>query len=352
MKQLRWIALIILMAIALQPNVIGQTLRKVSLEGQNNWIIPHSAELVPISQYSPRGFRLSYEKLSLEKASWENCNCFYFWGGELGFTDFNNPRVLGNALLLSGFIEPILWQNPPWRLGLRTKFGISYLSNVYDPDSNPENTFFSSNISFLLSVAPKISYKLSDTWELFLSGHYNHISNGGQRQPNRGMNFPGIGIGASYWLLTSGFPFYEKPPLSHHLSVILETMGTFRDNPQGQGRVPAMGASVDVIHSLTRLNSLGAGAELFWDQSLKTDAGSEGLVPAVFLSHHLIFGRFDFNQRMGHYLVKPGEIGQKRRFFQRYGLTYRFSGGFLLGGDLKAHGHVAENIGLRLGWVF
>ncbi|MDN3689936.1 acyloxyacyl hydrolase [Cyclobacterium jeungdonense] len=352
MRHVRWIGLLILIGIALGANVIGQTLSKVSLEGQNSWIIPHSAELVPISQSSPRGFRISYEKLSLEKSSWENCNCFYLWGGELGFTDFNNSRVLGNAFLLSGFFEPILWQNHPWRVGLRTKLGISYLSNVYDPDTNPENTFFSSNISFLLSVAPKLSYNLSDTWELFLSGHYNHISNGGQKQPNRGMNFPGIGIGASYWLSKSEFPFFEKPPLSHHFSVILETISTMRDNPEGKGRVPAMGASVDVVHSLSRLNSLGAGAELFWDQSLKSAYGNQRLIPAVFLSHHLIFGRVDFNQRMGFYLVESKKIGQKRRFFQRYGLTYRFPTGFLLGADLKAHGHVAENIGLRLGWVF
>lgn len=125
-----------------------------------------------------------------------------------------------------------------------------------------------------------------------------------------------------------------------------------RDDPEGPGRVPSMGVSVDVVHSLSRLNRLGAGVELFWDQSLKAAPDISGFVPAVFLSHHLIFGRVDFNQRMGLYLAKPERIGQKHWLFQRYGLTYRFRGGLLLGADLKAHGHVAENIGLRLGWIF
>lgn len=352
MKQVTWIGLFIVIGLALRANAIGQTLSNVSLEGQNSWIIPHSAELVPISKNSPRGFRLSYEKLSLTKSSWENCNCFYLWGGELGFTDFNNPRVLGNAFLLSGFFEPILWQKRAWRLSLRTKLGITYLNKVYDPDSNPENTFFSSNISFLLSVAPKLTYTISDSWALFLSGHYHHISNGGQRQPNRGMNFPGVGAGVAYWLSKSEFPSFEKPSPSHRFSVLLETIGTLRDNPKGQGRVPALGLSVDVMHTISRLNSLGCGMELFWDQSLKSTYGNQTFIPAAFLSHHLIFGRVDFNQRMGLYLIEPENIGQKRRFFQRYGLTYQLPEGLVLGADLKAHGHVAENIGLRLGWIF
>ncbi|WP_154859242.1 acyloxyacyl hydrolase [Cyclobacterium xiamenense] len=352
MRHTRAIGLFLLVGFVVFPDARGQRLTRFAMEGQTSWILPHSEELVPISQSHPQGIRLSYEKLSLEKSTWENCNCFYLWGGELGYTNFNNPTVLGDAFFFSGFFEPVLWRRADWQLRLKATLGMTYLTKVYDVNSNPKNTFFSSPLSFLLAVAPKVSYQVSENWEVFLSGYYNHISNGGQRQPNRGMNFPGFGLGVGYWLEQPVFPAHKKPVLRHRLSFLLESFGTFRDNPADTGRVPALGISMDLIHTLTRINQLGLGTELSWDQSLSSRAETQGFVPAAFLSHHLVFGRVDFSQRMGLYLTDPALIGQNHRFFQRYALSYWFPTGFVLGVDLKAHGHVAENIGLRLGWLF
>ncbi|WP_375582495.1 acyloxyacyl hydrolase [Cyclobacterium xiamenense] len=352
MKHLLPIGLVFLAVFFSIPDARGQRHTKFGLEGQTSWIIPHSAELVPISRSNPQGVRFSYEKLSLEKTSWDNCSCFYLWGGELGYTNFNNPAVLGDAVFFSGFFEPFLWYRGNWQFRLKATLGTTYLTKVYDANSNPENTFFSSPLSFLLAIEPTLSYQFSDRYEVLVSAHYNHISNGGQKQPNRGMNFPGMGLGIGYWLQRPVFPLYEKPPLEHRLSFLLESFGTFRDNPSGSGRVPALGVSLALIQTLTRVNELGLGTEFSWDRSLSSRGEGQGFVPAAFISHHLVFGRVDFSQRMSLYLSSPDRTGRRHRWFQRYALSYRFPPGLVFGVDLKAHGHVAENIGMRLGWFF
>ncbi|SHM72165.1 Lipid A 3-O-deacylase (PagL) [Cyclobacterium lianum] len=325
---------------------------RIGIEGQRSWIIPHSAELVPISLSRPHGVQLSWEYLPFEKAAWENCNCFYYWGGNMGITDFNNPEVLGKAYYLSGFFEPIIWRNADWQLSLRGAMGITHLTRVFDSDTNPQNTFFSSPLSFLLSVNPRLNYQMGSDWSIHAGIHYNHISNGGQRQPNRGMNFPGIGVGLSHWLMDIQFPVFEKPAFISSFSLILEGYATYKDDPVGAGRLPAFGISADLTRSVSRINHLGIGIESTWDFSIRADGERTYWIPAPSVSHHLTFGKIDFSQRMAVYLSKPEGYQDGRRFYQRYSLSYQFENGFRLGADLKVHGHVAENIGLRTGWRF
>ncbi|NJO90852.1 MAG: acyloxyacyl hydrolase [Chloroflexia bacterium] len=82
--------------------------------------------------------------------------------------------------------------------GIRSGVGISYLTTVYDEINNPDNQFFASHIAFLLLVEFKAKYKINKKLELTASFCYNHISNGGIKQPNYGMNFPTLTFGADY----------------------------------------------------------------------------------------------------------------------------------------------------------
>ncbi|MFO7826861.1 MAG: acyloxyacyl hydrolase [Cyclobacterium sp.] len=331
---------------------LSQGVSRIGLEGQSGWIIPHSPELIPISQSHPYGIQWTAEYLPLNQSAWENCNCFYYWGGSIGYTSFNNPAVLGDAYFLSLFFEPILWRRKDWQVSLKGAIGTTYLTRVYDVNNNPQNTFFSSPLSFLLAINPKINYQVSDNWSVNFGINYNHISNGGQRQPNRGMNFPAVSLGLSYWFIDNDFPEFEKPPFESRHALILEGFGTFRDNPEGSGRLPSMGIAADLIYAISRINNLGIGLESTWDQSLHIAEPESGLLLAPFISHHLTFGKIDFSQRMVYYLKKPEKYQEDKLFYQRYTLSYQFNSGFRMGADMKVHGHVAENIGFSAGWRF
>ncbi|MBD3628873.1 acyloxyacyl hydrolase [Cyclobacterium sp.] len=352
MEKYLYLMLTSLVWLFLNMEAFSQGLSRIGLDGQSGWIIPHSAELVPISQSHPQGFQFNWEYLPMNKTAWEHCNCFYYWGGTVGYTNFNHPKVLGNAYFLSGYFEPILWRRKDWQISIRGAMGVTHLTRVFDANTNPQNTFFSSPVSFLLSVSPKINYQLHDNWSVNTGFNYNHISNGGQRQPNRGMNFPGFGLGLSYWFTDEDFPEFEKPPFESRSYFILEGFGTFRDNPAGSGRLPAIGITADLMYAISRINNLGIGLESTWDQSLRSNRQGSGFIPALFISHHLTFGKMDFSQRMAYYLSKPDGYQEGKLFYQRYSLSYQFKTGFRLGADMKVHGHVAENIGFRAGWLF
>lgn len=341
--------ILFLAALFLWAESHAQSLKRLSLEAQYGFIIPHSPELKPLSESNPYGFNLHYQVLKTDKTNWDACACFHFLGIQLSHYNFANPAVLGSATSISGTFEPILWQNNRLRISLLTGVGVSYLTEYFDAIENPDNIFFSSPISFLGFVSPKLEYRFSDTWSAHLSFAYNHISNGGQRQPNKGMNFPLLGLGLNSYLQNPELPSHEKAPISKNWVGYIDAGFTTSEVTGSTARKPVLGLALGAYRSVSRINALGGGLDIVGDYAVSNE--SPALMPAVFVANHFLFGKFDFSQRMALYLHKPDNY-QTAAFYQRYLLMYRAFRNVSLGVSMKAHGHVAEHMDLRIGYRF
>lgn len=339
--------------IFLYSYAFGQITRHYGIEGQYGSIIPHAEELREISSTNPVGFQLLYSQLNSSRESWEVCNCFYYLGVQVTYHDFRNPDILGQATSLSAFFEPILYKNNRLEFTLKNGMGFTYLNQVYDEVSNPLNTFYSNPFSFLLFIQPKINYKFNDRIGGNVSVLFNHISNGGQRQPNRGMNFPMVGFGMSYVLNRQQLPTYETPPLEDRWGFYIDVFGTTRKSSVSDSRKILLGASLGFNYNILPISAIGGGFEVYSDQSLIIEdlKGSTGFIAAPFISHQFNFGRFSFSQRLAYYAKKPLNYIENS-FYQRYIVQYRIVQDLHFGIGLKTHAQVAENIDFRLGWKF
>lgn len=344
--------ILLLMFFWCQAHVYGQESHRLGIEGSYGFIIAHSESVRPLSQTNPFGFSLHYQYMNSSQNKWKNCNCFYYTGLQLSHHDFAFRDVLGSATSLSATFEPILWHNDKWSFNLLSGLGMSYLDNIYDPSDNPENIFFSAPISFLVFVTPKLEMHFADNWHAQLTLQYNHISNGGQSKPNKGMNYPMLGLGLTHYLQKSVLQEYPKQAKEQSWSWLLETGLTHRQAQWRSGRMPVISFLADRYRTVSNINALGFGMELTKDFSLEVvQSRWEALMPSPFISHHFIFGRLDFSQRFAIYTQKPtGYI--ESRFYQRYAIHYRLFSNFSIGASMKVHGHVAENIDFRLGWRY
>lgn len=345
--------LLFLFALFVLPILVqAQNVKRLSLEGQYGFIIPHSPELKTISESNPFGINLHYQVLKTSKTNWDACACFHFLGVQLSHYNFANPDVLGMATSIAGTFEPILWQNKRLRVSLLTGIGVSYLTEYFDAIENPDNIFFSSPLSFLGFVSPKFEYRFSNSWSAHLSFAYNHISNGGQRQPNKGMNFPLLGLGINTYLANPELPRHEKAPISKNWVGYIDGGFTTSEMAGSPARKPVFGLSAGTYRAVSRINALGGGLEIVGDftlpgQNNKTPA----LMAAPFIANHFLFGKFDFSQRLAIYLNKPDNY-QDAAFYQRYMLMYHAFRKVSLGVSMKAHGNVAEHIDVRVGLRF
>lgn len=346
------------------PKLLAQDSLKTTtvwnVQAHYGFIIPHSSELKPVSNSNPAGLQLDWSKLLLSQKAWNSCNCFSQLGVSASYINFGNPQQLGNAYSLVFFSEPYLNYQQSLYFSFRAGIGPTFLNQVYDEVSNPENTFYSAQLSFLLLANFSINYRLSPQLSLQAVGYYNHISNGGWKQPNKGINFPTFGLGLRYYPKPIDLPDWprnqsNKGKLQAYTRLFAAIPKVSADSVNPEVRRLQVGLAAGGLYFISQLNAINLGFELVRDGARKEARERKGATYdfhsiGIMLGHNFVFGRFTFNQQMGWYAYRPYPSDQAQ-FYQRYELLYSL-GQLQLGTGLKAHGDTAENIDLRIGWLF
>ena len=120
---------------------------------------------------------------------------------------------------------------------------------------------------------------------------------------------------------------------------------------------PVIGTGAYYNYLILRLLALNTGVEWISDYAERERIRREysndpGSAPdhnrvALLLGFDLLFGRFSFLHQWGFYLYAP--YPARHKVYQRYGLNLRISDRFYAGIHIKAHGHVADLMDVRLG---
>jgi len=334
------------------------------LRGHYGFIVPHSSTIRNISWSKPRGFEVDFAWLLMGEEDWRYCFCYPRAGLSFFFVNFGNPEVLGNAWSLYGFIEPLIGAGGKVYGTVRFGIGPSFMDNVYDSVDNPANRFYSSHISFVVLLSAGINYRISDKFNLRLSGSFNHISNGGIKNPNTGINFPTLSLGADYRINPLPFEYRIKDrslklvPYKSRLDVSI--FGTGKTDIKGNERYPVLGLLTSYTHVVGRISGLTLGMEFVADYAdrheiertspVNVTAEADHKYVAALLGHDLLLGRFNFQLQLGAYLYSP--FKRMDPVFERYTLTYYPFGSLYTGISLKAHRYVADFLDVRMGYSF
>lgn len=336
---------------------------QVGAKWHRGFIIAHSRELIDVSQSNPYGFELNAHWLLADEKSVRQTGLIAKRGIAAYYFNFDNPAVLGHCVAVVPYVEPLI---RPWgrlygsfQLGL----GAAYLSKVYDEESNPTNLFFSLPVSFWAMVNADVYYKIDKKWQASGGFNYNHISNGGMKSPNKGMNFPTFNLGFQYAFQAASI---QKPAKNHdwkshsrNFSYLLLS-GSVKNVP-AEPAYPTiepsllLGAQWMYGRRVGRLSGLSAGIELVYDgydRELLDRLGDPTSTwkGGILLGHELLVGRVRFTIHLGPYFYNPSRTTDA--LYQRYGLYYRFGEHILVGSTLKAHRHVADVFDLRVGWIW
>lgn len=334
----------------------------VGIRTHYGFIIPHSRAIAAISNSNPFGIELNINKLLIKSTSWQKCYCESQAGLSLSYFNFNQPTILGNAFSGAVYFEPFIAARKKIFYSVRGSLGLSYLSRVYDVQNNPENQFFSMPVSFLLGVTFNAYYRLNNHTLLNLALNYNHISNGGFKQPNKGMNFPTIGLGIDYSWQFMSIPSranFVKPPINKLLRKQIWAFGSLKtvnepDSLPSQ-HAAIYGFAANVGKQIGRYHALNIGAEFTADGFAKITIARQKQNKdyhqlTVFAGHELLLGKFIFSQQIGVYLYNP--FHSTDVIYQRYGLAYQLYKHLLIGATLKAHRQTADVFDIRVGWLF
>ena len=329
----------------------------IGLGVQRGFIFAHSEDVQNTKGANPTGIEGFFSWQKVDTAIWRLCNCFPRRGLFLAYYNYDT-HILGQSATAAFFLEP------SYKLGKKTFFsfigaaGVSYLSNPFDSIKNFENRSYSTHISAYLRLGMGIWYQVAPHWWLNTSVNYQHESNGGLRQPNKGINWPTAGITISHQKFSpdyiSGRRTKNKFWKDYHPRWDVAFFATARRSSNLRGEsthLPVYGLSVNVSKQIGRINMLTFGAEAARDEELyvKSKRDSLGISPvnvALLAGHEFILGKFLFSQRIGLYLFD--EAPDHDLLYHRWGIQYSISKNFGVALTLKAHRHVADYADLRL----
>lgn len=344
------------------PDSVG---RQVGVRVQAGFIIPHAPDLRTISQTRPVGVELTYSRTALSRAAYERCHCFARVGAYVNYVTFHNPAELGRTYGMGGYFEPLIRYRQPLYFSLRATAGLTYLTRVYNAEINPRNAFFGTPLSGLLALSVSTQYRLTDRLHLSATVSYNHISNGGTRQPNRGMNFPAVGLGVTYVADPLPFPNasqWSRPALTNRFTKRIVAFGSVR-MLSGAGLFPEQaaylwGLTATAGYRFSRFHAVTGGLEIVDDGYLRGQLRRANVTAnhrhrqlGLLGGYELWLGRYMFTTHLGWNVHQPA-IPTDGRVFQRYQLLYTLQSRYLLGIGLKAKLNVAEGFDIRMGLQF
>lgn len=344
--------------IFISVHLIGQdAFNYVGARFNYGYILIHSRDLRPIKNSYPVGIELDFGKHKISEKAWSSCNCFPKSGISISFWDFDNKEVLGYGISTMYYLQPVFAAGNKLSFSVRAAMGLSYQSKPYDAVNNPNNLSYSTYVAFPLQLGAAIHYKFAAKWKIDLNVVYNHISNGGMKEPNKGINWPTAGIGVSRYFREPVFPDRVKTDWrkenqdTDRLDITI--FGTYHQ-PSPKFYLISGGLEIKYARRIGRLNNLSVGSEWMYDNGqayLSTDTQKvDGNNLGVAIGNEFILGKFLFGQQFAIYLIKPETRSED--LYQRYSLVYYINPSFSAGISLKAHGHVADFADIRIGYTF
>lgn len=324
------------------------------------YIFAHTKSIEAAAYSNPLGLQTDFSWHFTSDKAFNYCNCYPRLGMSLYFWDFRNPEILGKGINILAFAEPFIRPGKKISFSIRPGMGVAYLSNPYDELSNPENLCYSTKFAFALLINISVYYKLSKYFQINLAGNYNHISNGGIKIPNKGLNYPSVSLGVDYSIGKIQFPERAKikrSDLKQNNFGIASLLLGFKGITEDEKLYFIYGILGKFGRQFTQMSAFTLGTEFIFDSAEKelSNIYSEisSKVPyklSLTGGYAYLLGKFSLNFDLGIYIYNTDR--RSDLVYQRYGIDYKIVNNLSFGISIKAHRHVADFFDFRLGYIF
>ena len=338
------------------------TLRKsvfsVGLMGHYGYLLEHSKDLAPLPPSYPWGFEVDFGWQLVTEKAYRFCSCYPRVGFTANYFNFDNQAVLGNAYYLLGYVEPVFFIPRRFNLSFRIALvGVSFLDRPFNEQSNPMNLAYSTIAAFPLSLNLGLNVRATDHVNVRLALNYNHISNGGIRDPNKGLNYPTVSMGGHYTIKPVKHELkgrMRRPPPDQKNRWEIEFSNAMKNAyPKEKAQYWIFGVSTAYSRWLHRSTAISAGFHWEMDNSRRMKIVRENLGVdhnrlSFTIGHEFWLGRVLFGQYIGVYAYDRYNVNGP--WYHRHRLTVNLTKFMFVGVSLKAHKQVADYLDLRIGF--
>lgn len=336
-----------------------RSLFSVGLSAHRGFIFAHSQDVQNTAGSYPWGIQLDLNWHKRNQKTWDECYCYPRTGFQIQYFNYDNA-ILGQSVHVNAYIEPYFNFRQRFQLSLKGMAGAAYLTNPFHPQRNPTNMSYSLPVSGFVALALGAHARMSNRMMIHAYANYNHISNGGIKDPNKGINWPTVSLGFDYALEDIQFPQREKTnnknfkhkPLRYDVGTYISSKTVKAGE---KARWPIYGFFASASKQVSMINALSAGTEIWADHALeerlKRDLSDDSYIRSgVYIGNEFLMGRFILSQHIGLYLYSPTTYFDA--LYQRYGLLYRATKHSGVGVNVLAHRQVANFLDFRYAYTF
>ncbi len=294
---------------------------------------------------------------------WEKLYNYPTTGFGFSHWSLGNNEVFGKADALYTFINLPLIRSDKFSLNHQISYGGAYLTKKFDINENPLNRAIGSSANIYLRLGIDARFKLSSSSEVIFEAGAAHFSNGKTRSPNYGLNMISSSIGIKYLFNGRSLAYQEPeiPALAERYiqSIMLSAGSKVYDNLRGT-RYLTSSLSYNFDYLLTHRRRIGAGADFFYDGSLREALASDSGVPeknlskliraGLHASYSVRYKDLMMGMQLGHYIYSKYKVFTN--VYSRIYVQYLITENIFWGASIRAHLGKADCFETGLGYCF
>ncbi len=294
--------------------------------------------------------------------------------------DFLHNRQMGSPFAVYGIYNAKIRQWGPLKWYHHVNFGISFNSSPFDIDKEYYNTSVSSKTNMFISVGTGMYYELGKYFDIGLNVRFNHLSNGGLKIPNKGLNTWAPQLSLVYYPERAALPETrgnKYTPYDKYNTFEVSVFGGrknafYRGDHREDLRLyegynySVYGAEAFYMRQYSAKSAYGIGVGVTMDEQYnhqmyvsdstlyqKKRFSDDRVLLSVIPSYRLMMGKLSVNIGAGYYVFKKQREYDDDAFFQRIGLQYQITDRFFASFGINAYNfHVANYLEWKLGYTF
>lgn len=291
-------------------------------------------------------------KNTLGKNYWEKIYKYPSLGVSFYYSSLGSKQVLGEEFAIYPFV--LLQSSPSKKVHLHNKFGlgVGFVTKKFDLVDNYQNIAVGSHLNVHFSYEIGLSVDVAKNISAKTGFSFNHFSNANMKEPNLGINtlssYLGITINpqGKKEFLNPEIPQFKK---ENEFAFIYAAGGKHTRALQSTVYFTSS-FSVEYRKKLYRIFHLGAGLDLFYDSSTKTELSAPGKVKyksiydfrtGIHLSQEFSYDRFSFVLQEGLYIGLTDKVANNI-IYNRAIVRYKWTNSFFTHISMKSHLHILD----------
>lgn len=334
------------------------------------WTLDHHIEMTPFKRHHA-AYEISILKATYGRTRWEYMYNYPLIGLSYWYSDLGRTKPLGSAHALFPYINFPLLHQQDFNLYFRLGVGVGYLTRKYDRYDNYENLAIGSHLNGVVSLLLEARWRVAKRLMVAAGVSLTHFSNGAIKQPNYGLNIPGVNLAVAYRLSRENPYLRQKlmPELTpfefdgkKFLQLDVNAAFGIKDLQATLGmgnRYMVSTVSGNLMWPVRYKSRLGFGVDLSYDGSdekllelrgIQAEHQIDYVKTGLTAAYELSFSRMSIMLNLGSYIT--GLDKSDGYVYEKLGLRVGITDMLFASMTLKAHYAKADYIAFGLGYRF